>query len=323
MQLYILGFNFRRGGILMKIAVIGSCMVDVTSYIDQIPVAGETREVKGFHLGCGGKGANQAIAAAKLGMDVFMLAKIGDDIFGEMTFKNFQLYNVNTKHIKAVKEVSNGIATIIVDCFSQNRILINKGANSFLVSADITNAAEDIKQCDLLILQLEINLSTVYAAIEFAVEHHIPVLLNPAPAVKKLDVAMACKCDFFVPNETELGILTGLPVNSEKEIEKAALSLVDRGFKNVIVTMGSRGSLWITKNCCEHVPAYSVDAVDTTGAGDAFIGCFADTYLKTKDILKSMKRAAAFAAMSVMKHGAQTSYPTADELELFLQKQNC
>ena len=304
----------------MKLAVIGSNMIDVISYTDIMPVAGETREVKDFAINCGGKGANQAIAAAKLGADVLMITTIGDDIFGKMVLDNFNAYHVDTKYVQTAKGSSNGIATILVDESSQNRILINKGANTYLTAVDVEAAALDLQQCALCILQLEINLNTVYAAIEFANKHQIPLLLNPAPAIAELDLDMACKCDFFVPNETELNILTGLPVESEAEIKKAALTLVDRGLKNVIVTMGSRGSLWVNKEHCEHVPAYNVHAVDTTGAGDAFIGCFAAVYVKTKDILQAIQQATLFAALSVTKTGTQASYPTEQEFTRALDR---
>jgi len=131
---------------------------------------------------------------------------------------------------------------------------------------------------------------------------------------------MACKCDFFVPNETELAILTGMPVKTEAEIQQAANVLLEQGLKNVIVTMGQRGAMWLTKEQTECIPAYKVNAVDTTGAGDAFIGCFADNYVKTKDVMESIRKASAFSALSVMKRGTQISYPTCQELEEFWER---
>lgn len=305
----------------MKIAVIGSNMVDLISYINKMPVAGETLEAPDFAIGCGGKGANQAIAAAKLGANVMMMTKVGDDLFADNTIKNFKTYGVDTEFVEKIPHTSSGVAPIFVDQSSQNSILIIKGANKHLLPADIDRAKEKLAQCALIILQLEINLETVYYAIDFGKKHNIPVLLNPAPATKELDIDMACKCDFFIPNETELAILTDMPVKTEDEIKKAALTLIEKGLKNIIVTMGCRGSIWLTKDSIQQIPAYQVNAVDSSGAGDAYIGCFADTYVKTKDVLSAMKKASAFAALSVTARGTQSSYPSKEQLEDFLAKQ--
>ena len=151
---------------------------------------------------------------------------------------------------------------------------------------------------------------------------NIPVLLNPAPATKDLDIEEACKCEFFVPNETELAILTDMPVNTDDEIKNAAEYLVNKGLKNVIVTMGSRGAMWVTKENCQYLKSFKVNAVDTSGAGDAFIGCFASCYVKNNDVMLSMKEASAFAALSVTKKGTQISYPTKDQVKEFLSKYN-
>lgn len=302
----------------MKIAVIGSTMMDIVSYMDRMPEGGETRRVEGFHIASGGKGANQAIAAAKLGADVVMMTAVGDDMFGEQSRKNFQNHHIDMSLVKTAKDTSNGIATIVVERSGQNRILINPGANEKLTPADIEKAGAELAACGLFVLQLEVPLETVYAAIHFAKKHGIKVLLNPAPASRELSLDMACQCDFFVPNETELSILVNKPVDTVAQVQEAAKSLVAQGLTNVIVTMGSRGSLLVTAEETQLVPSLKVDAVDSTGAGDAFIGCFVDTYARTQDVLGSMQRASQYAALSVTRKGTQNSYADAREFAAFL-----
>ncbi|MBP3231141.1 MAG: ribokinase [Anaerovibrio sp.] len=299
----------------MKIAVIGSTNMDLVSYTDKLPEAGETREAKAFHTACGGKGANQAIAAGKLGADVMMVTVIGDDLFGEKSMDNFMENNINTEFVWTATGVASGVATILVDSTSQNRILIHKGANECLTPDVIEEAAEALKGCGLIVLQLEVPIETVYAAIDFGKENNIPVLLNPAPANKALSIEKACLCDFFVPNETELSILTGMPTGTEEQVKAAAQTLVDKGLKNVIVTMGSKGSMWLSKEDYLVVPAVKVEAVDTTGAGDSFIGCFVENYSRTKNIPEAMKEASQYASLSVTRKGTQESYLTREEFE--------
>lgn len=303
----------------MDIAVIGSNMVDLITYIDAMPKMGETLEAPDFKMGCGGKGANQAIAAAKLGSSVMMMTKVGDDIFADNTIRNFQHFAVNTDYVEKVPGVSSGVAPIFVDKSSQNRILIIKGANSHLKPSDIERAKVRLKKCKLIILQLEIPLETVYYAIDFANQHHIPVMLNPAPASKHLDLSYACKCDFFMPNETELEILTGLPVETMAQIQTAADTLLAKGLKNLIVTLGSKGSVWLRENKITHIEPYKVNAIDTSGAGDAFIGCFAHYYITTGDVMQAMQMASLFAAYSVTGQGTQSSYPDKAQFEQFMQ----
>jgi len=304
----------------MRIAVIGSNMIDLITYIDRMPKEGETLEAPDFKMGFGGKGANQAIAASKFESDVMMVSKVGDDLFGENTIKNLKENGVNTDFVTIQKNKASGVAPIFVDKNSKNSILIIKGANKDLSTKDIDIASEQLKKCSLIVLQLEISLETVYYAIDFANENHIPVLLNPAPCIPDLDLSYVCKCDFFAPNESELGILTNKKVNTIDEIKEAAHYIANKGVKNVIVTMGSKGVLWINNNEEHFIKAYKVNAIDTTGAGDSFIGCFAHFYVTTKDILLSLKKATAFAALSVTKYGTQSSYPTVDEFERFVEE---
>ena len=297
----------------MEIAVIGSCMVDLIAYTDTIPKAGETLVAKEFAMGCGGKGANQAVAAAKLGAPVLMMGRVGDDAFADNTLNNFLQHGVGTEYVTRVKGVSSGVAPIWVDADSQNRILIIPGANNHLLPADIEAAGERLKQCGMIILQLEIPMESVYAAIEFGNANGIPVILNPAPASTELDMDYACRCDYFVPNETELEILTGMPVDSEDAIVAAASTLLARGLKNLIVTLGDKGALWMHGDERQYFGAPAVQAVDTTGAGDAFIGCFAAELSRNTPVGNAITAAVRYASHSVTGKGTQTAYAPAED----------
>ncbi|MED4582699.1 ribokinase [Brevibacillus choshinensis] len=306
----------------MDIAVIGSNMVDLVSYIDKIPNEGETLEAADFKIGCGGKGANQAVAAAKMGSKVMMVTKVGDDLFADRTIENLESYGIDTEFTSKIPGTSSGVAPIFVDRESKNRILIIKGANQYLLPEDIDHAAKKLKKSSLIVLQLEIPIQTTYRAIEFGKENGIPIILNPAPAAKKLDFDYVSKCDYFIPNESELELLTGMPVESKDQIRTAASTLIEKGLKNVIVTMGSRGVMWVKSEKIFTIDSYKVDAIDTTGAGDAFIGCFAHFLVQSGDVLLAIKMATAFAALSVVKQGTQTSYPSVQELEQFIKTQS-
>lgn len=295
----------------MTIAVIGSNMVDLISYIHRMPHEGETIEAPDFRMGCGGKGANQAVAAARLGSEVVMVTRVGDDIFAENTLRNFEENGISTAHVLRTHATS-GVAPIFVDPDSHNSIIIVKGANALLTPEDVAAARDDIARCDLIVLQLEIPLETVYAAIDLGAELGIPVLLNPAPASRELDLSRITGVEFFVPNESELELLTGMPVASLDDVSKAAQVLVREGIGNVIVTLGSRGALWAGAHGETVIPAPTVRAVDTTGAGDAFIGCFGTTWVRTGDVAAAIEAGNAYAADSVTRHGTQTSYAWAD-----------
>ncbi|MGF6512569.1 ribokinase [Pseudomonas sp. BT76 TE3572] len=296
---------------MSKIAVIGSNMVDLITYIDRMPAQGETLEAPGFALGCGGKGANQAVAAAKLGADVLMLTKVGDDLFADNTLANFQRFGIDNRYVQRVPGVSSGVAPIFVQADSHNSILIVKGANAHLLPADIDAAAQALRECSLIVLQLEIDVDTVYYAIEFGCAHNIPVLLNPAPALSGLSREHLAQLDFLVPNESELALITGQVVDSPESAHNAAQTLVASGIRHVIVTLGQQGALYVGEEGEFQIPGLSVAARDTTGAGDAFIGCFIHHWSRDRDIRAAMTQAVAYSACSVTGLGTQTSYPDA------------
>ncbi|SMG00242.1 ribokinase [Burkholderia singularis] len=301
------------------IAVIGSNMVDLVTYVTRMPARGETLEAPSFELGCGGKGANQAVAAARLGAPVVMVTSVGDDVFADNTIRNLERAGIDTTYVRKVPGVPSGVAPIFVEPDSSNSILIVKGANRHLRPADIDAAAPKLAECGLIVLQLEIELETVYHAIAFGARHGIPVLLNPAPAVPDLDFERIRSVEFFVPNETELAIVSGMPVDSPDAAARAAGSLIERGLKHVIVTLGDKGSLHVSRDGARHVPGVPVDARDTTGAGDAYIGCFARYYAESRDVAAAMRYACAYAAHSVTGFGTQKSYANAATFERFIR----
>ena len=300
-----------------RIAVVGSNMVDLITYINRMPARGETIEAPSFEMGHGGKGANQAIAAAKLGASVVMVSKVGDDMFADNTIKNFARFGVDTTHVERVVGRSSGVAPIMVEPSGENSILIAKGANSDLSPVDVERAAEDLKICDLILLQLEVPLETVYAAIAFGARHGVKTVLNPAPATPELDPDKIRDVSFLVPNETELAILTGMPVESESEIASAARSLIAKGIGAVIATMGSRGALLTTPTQVKRIAPIRVSPVDTTGAGDAFVGSFARYFGAGLGVEAALDKAVCYAADSVTRRGTQKAYSTEPEFDAF------
>ncbi|MBF7140793.1 MULTISPECIES: ribokinase [Pseudomonas] len=302
---------------MKKIAVIGSNMVDLITYIDRMPAQGETLEAPRFAMGCGGKGANQAAAAALLGAHVMMVTKVGDDAFADTTLANFQRLGIDTRFVERVPGVSSGVAPIFVQENSHNSILIVKGANAHLTPADIDRAEPLLRDCALIVLQLEIELASVYHAIDVAHRLGVPVLLNPAPAVAGLSRQHLGRLDFLVPNESELALLTGQPVDSAEAAAKAARSLLEEGVRHVIVTLGEQGALYVGEQGEWRVEGHRVDARDTSGAGDAFIGCFAHHWSRDGDIHRAMQQAVAYSACSVTGLGTQSSYPDTAAFALF------
>ena len=296
-----------------RIAVVGSNMMDLVTYVTRMPARGETLEAPSFEMGHGGKGANQAVAAAKLGASVVMVTAVGDDMFADGTIRNLAEFGVDTSFVRRVAGRSSGVAPIMVEPSGENSILIVKGANADLSPADVEGAGEALKACDLILLQLEVPLETVYAAIAFGSAHGVRTVLNPAPATPLLDVARLQGVSYFTPNETELAILTGMPVGTEAEVAAAARSLVARGIEAVIVTLGARGALLVTKDGLKRIDAVKVTPVDTTGAGDAFVGAFARYHAGGLAPEAALAKAARYAADSVTRRGTQTSY--ADEAE--------
>jgi ribokinase len=296
--------------ILGRIAVVGSINTDLITYVTRMPAAGETLDASSFAMAPGGKGANQAVAAALLGSDVLMVACVGDDAFGDAARANFAARGIDARHVRVVPGVSSGVAPIIVEPSGENRILIVRGANGDLGPADVARAEADLRGCDVLALQLEVSLATVYAAVELGVRLGLRVVLNPAPATAALDVARLRGIAYLVPNQTELALLSGLPVASIDDAIVAARALIARGIERVVVTLGADGVLSVDASDARHVPSLAVNAVDTTGAGDAFIGSFIHHLAAGCNLDAALDAGIAYAADSVTKRGTQSSYAT-------------
>jgi ribokinase len=297
-----------------RIAVIGSANTDLTTFSDTFPRPGETIFGKSFDLGFGGKGANQAIAARLCGADVTMVAKVGNDLFGAATVKNFASFGIDTTHIQIVEGVSSGVAPIFVDASGQNRIIVVKGANETLKPADVDAAADVLRGVDAIVLQFEIPLDTVYYAVAFARKHKIRCLVNPAPALP-FNLADLAAADYFIPNETEAEAIAGLPVHSVEEAQKCAAALLQKGFRNIILTLGARGSLLHNAATTALIAPFSVTPKDTTGAGDAFIGSFAVFLAEGVPEKEALSRANLYAALSTTNVGTQKSFPKRAEFE--------
>ena len=297
-----------------RIAVVGSANIDLTTFTDQFPRPGQTIFAQKFDLGFGGKGANQAVAARLCGAEVFMVARVGSDLFGPATIENFRKQGIDPTHVKQVEGLSSGVAPIFVEPNGQNRILVIKGANDALKPADVDAAREILKSADCIVLQFEIPLETVYYTIAFARNHGIRCILNPAPA-QPVDLAALKDLDYFVPNETEAEAITGSPVKNAEDAKKCAARLVAAGIRRVIITLGANGSLLATRDGSEHVPPFAVKSLDSTGAGDAFIGSFAVFLAEGVPEQEAVRRANLYAALSTTGVGTQKSFYDRDRFD--------
>ncbi len=290
-----------------RIVVVGSANIDLTTFANQFPKPGETIFGEKFDLGFGGKGANQAVAARLCGAEVFMIARVGNDLFGPATIENFLKLGIDATHVKQVEGLSSGVAPIFVEPNGQNRILVVKGANDALKPADVDAAAETLKSADCIVLQFEIPVETVYYTIELARKHGIRCILNPAPA-QAVDLSALKDLDYFVPNETEAETIMGLPVKNVDDAKKCAEKLVAGGIRRVIITLGASGSLLAGRDGGVHVPPFSVNAIDSSGAGDAFIGSFAVFLGEGVPETEAVRRANLYAGLSTTGVGTQKSF---------------
>jgi len=297
-----------------NILVIGSLNADLVVRVPRFPAPGETISGEDLAIIPGGKGANQAVAAARQRTAVAMVGRVGNDSFGPTLIQNLQRNKVDTAHV-LTDDSATGTAIIVVNADGQNSIVLSPGANGKVTPIDVDSVS--FQDTDLLLLQLEIPLETVVHVASVARQNGLRVILNPAPACPLPDSLLA-DVDILVPNESELQLLTGLSVTDADSARTVAKALLAKGVKTVIVTLGANGALLVTNEKATHVPGFKVDVVDTTAAGDAFIGGLASALLKGKSLEEAVRYGNASGALATTKFGAQPSLPTVNEVEKLL-----
>lgn len=297
-----------------KICIVGACNIDLISYVPRLPRLGETIHGSDFQIGFGGKGANQAVMAAKLGGQVTIVSKLGLDSFGDDTMANFKRFGVNSDYVYRSDQAPSGVAPIAVDSAGNNSIIIVVGANNLLTEQELEAARPAIAAADVLVCQLEIPLAATMAALRIGREEGVTTILNPAPAQSDLPPNLLLMSDILCPNESEAELMIGEKIETLGEARVAGQRLRDRGARAVILTLGEQGSLLVSEQETVHVPANRVSAVDTTGAGDAFVGSLAYFLATGKAVKEAMRRANQVAALSVQGRGTQSSFPTREEI---------
>jgi ribokinase len=300
-----------------KVTVVGSFNTDLVSRTPRMPVPGETILGGPFHMGPGGKGANQAVAAARLGADTTMVVKLGTDAFGDLAEGNLVKEGVRSDFVLRTDETHTGAALIILDAGGENMIVVAAGANNLLSPEDVEEAREAITNADVMLAQLEIPQETVDRAIQLAHEAGVTVLLNPAPG-REVSGDVLAMCDVVTPNETETQIITGLPVRDLGEAKVAAARLLEKGVGAAVITLGANGALVVTPQGTTHVPGRSVEVVDTTGAGDAFSGALAVGLAEGMELTQAVAFANAAAALQVTKIGTAPAMPYRDDVDALL-----
>lgn len=300
------------------ITVVGSLNMDLVVFADKIPRPGETVLGKNFKQVPGGKGANQANAAAKLGADVNMIGCVGNDSFGVQLRESLKRDGVNVDHVLVEQNVSTGVAIILVEASGDNCITVASGANFSITEDNITEVRNIITASDVILLQLEIPIDIVKSAIFVAKSAGSTVILNPAPAAE-LDTEILKNTDILTPNETELELLSRHKTDTLDNLKAAGAILLNKGVKELVITLGSKGCLHMTKETATHYNAYKVDAVDTTAAGDSFNAALAVYLSEGKTMKEAIEFAMKVGAMTVTKEGAQTSLPLLNEVADFDQ----
>ena len=298
---------------MAKVLVVGSINMDLVVRVPRSPLPGETVLGGDFETFPGGKGANQAVAAARMGGEVTMVGRVGSDNFGDTLIQGLIEDNIKTTYVIKDSETPTGIAMIAVAANGENMIVVAPGANYKVSEVDVTNAREIMRDTDLLLLQLECPMEAVTAAIDLAKAYDIPVVLNPAPA-QPLSQALLANVDILTPNETELVMLAG-----EDTVDKAIEKVLSWGTKNLVVTLGANGARVVTEGVDRHIPAHEITAVDTTAAGDAFNGALAVAFAEGKPLMEAVDYGMAAGALAATRRGAQPSLPTRDAVESLIK----
>lgn len=304
-----------------KITVVGSANVDLTFRTPRLPVPGETFAGHSLHQGMGGKGANQAVVAARLGAEVAFVARVGNDGFATQAIDAYQTDGINTSFIQHSKDQPTGTAAILVDDDAENCIIVVAGANAELNADDVRSAKDVIADSDVVICQLETPVEAALEAFKLARAANVLTMLTPAPAELVSDELLSL-CDVCVPNKTEIAAITGCSVETQADCAEAAEQLRQRGVRQVTLTMGGEGVLVLDRSGMSLVPASPVKAVDTTGAGDAFTGALAVSLAEGMSLADAATRAGIVAAISVTRVGTQTSFPSLDEINRWKQAEN-
>ena len=296
-----------------KIVVVGSTNMDMVIKTTHIPVPGETVLAGSFFMNPGGKGANQAVAVARLGGDALFISKTGNDIFGKQSAQLLDEEGINTFYIVSDNDLPSGVALITVDQAGENSIVVASGANANLYPADLEKALEEIGKANIILMQLEIPIDTVFFVARYAAGRGVRVILNPAPA-NELSPELLSHINILTPNKTEASALSGVKVTNIETAKKAAKAIYAKGVKNVVVTMGALGAVICQEGKIHVVGAKKVEASDTTAAGDVFNGALAVALSEEKDLVEAVEFACEAAAISVTRLGAQSSIPHRNEL---------
>lgn len=303
-----------------SVVVVGSCNTDLIIKSPRIPKPGETILGGDFVQAQGGKGANQAVAAARSGGDVCFISSVGDDAFGQKSLESLEKEGIDISHTQVINETPSGVALIFVsEASGENSIAVASGANAKLSPGHIRNAEMKIRPAKVMLLQLETPLDTVSAAAKFAYSQRVLVILNPAPAVP-LDRELLQHVSILTPNETEAELLTGVRINGTADAVVAAKMLSACGIEHVIITMGSEGVLWYHPDGHKQIPSLTVSAVDTTAAGDTFNGALATALAEGKGFEDAIRFGCVAAAISVSRLGAQPSIPHRSEIDGLLER---
>lgn len=306
---------------MKNIVVIGSSNTDMVVKTSHLPVGGETVLGGDFFMNAGGKGANQAVAASRYGNRVVFVAKTGDDLFGHQVRESMMQDGIVTDYVFVDKEHPSGVALITVNKEAENCIVVASGANAHLTPADIDTAAEEIRGAHVVLMQLETPISTVTYAAQMAANAGVPVILNPAPApVEPLSDELLHNLFLITPNKSEASRISGINIKDMESAQRAAKAIYDMGPKNVIVTLGSDGSLVYDGAMFMRVEALKVDAVDTTAAGDTYNGVLASVLAEGRSLIDAVREANVAAAISVTRMGAQPAAPTREEIMQFKRK---